>query len=1345
MKKTITLCMVLLALCTRAFATDYLTEDNGYLLHYFQQSGLPSEVYLNCEKDIITGNSSQDLTFTFGGNLSWYNLRARFLSCWYMFSFGKFDIHYKLYYKMAGEKQYKLATEGSEFFVDEHIKEHEPQEISYKRTIAYMNKPFEYTIKWSFPQGIKTGVYHFKIELSVSPNDAQPTTEYTVGKHFENGATNIFCKYESAYKYITNDGGIVHYIDSETNQTGGKATIHYVNSNRSVIYGNADRNPINSEGYRLVYNHPNAEFVLNLASQNTPADTIINNIRYDGYTHFMCGIGENYQLPSLNEVLGEFKNCINDQSLMYRTDLRYIDYVKLTQKSIYDFLKIKFNNKEYIDGVNNIDITPSNYGIFRYKSALPQTINEQATLFNENTISKLSNHEKQSDKWFSRIYHVRDLDFVKLPKTTITGNMVFKVWNKMLYTNKKVTDITTALGCSYYGPSSEHMQQFGCNYENYPYNYMGENCIMFKLLPQVNFPKLSNEEKSDQYICADNDSSAVIHLKGKSIQCENTSPTLYNPLYLWQVSENLTSWQTIDDSNTHRILTFDAENYQGIDSKDILLKPSILKKNRPLYFRQICVLKSFASTEESNLYNFAITTNNTTKYYISVASEDYYTYRVMPHILDQNFAFLGEDWKNTTYVCQNEKLENRLVQFSITEGYNLSKEQVQVLDRYVHYKVYEIDSLGGKKLVSNTNKYLIPQGVDSIQLECAILTCSDSIGKEIQVYQYPMEYIQLQNITSSAAINKRDSLHQTLYLSCLQGLSPTLTLNENSTGSTFLIRRIANLQTPHLIDHPWDMLNRGACYEVYAENGWNFTSDTGLDLDDATLSQLREYGKQKQWLQNEERKQTAISDSINDNTWKEFSQSDGISTLLPYREEVQNPVFCLQEINQNGCKSDSIFVKLEYVVPISGNQISFKNTQSDTVFVPSGESNPYIMGSYPVTGGYGPVNETNGTTYTYQWMRKSSNNEWEPIVIGTRYYAQVTDDGSKTINSGTKYISLPEETLKDIQEKWEIARFVYSRKHGDENSQLVSISNSLWMFSTKRLNEEHVQVYEGDCPKEKISVVVNEPDDLITKNTRYCWNVSDKNLILATSSSNFSNTENKCTIKDAKKDFVVTVYRYDIKTGIKSNAVEIPVNISKFNSGFSILYNNYEYDIDETLVVSPGSKIQLLNQSANAQENLNVWVLQVQDNLLGDGKEIDGCTSHVTHPSCYLYNIGQNKIKLTTTSPKGCKETIVAENLYVQGVNNRAINSYFENNSIESDDTMWVQNVWPTWLNSQNQYTLSITTNKTDYPIALFSLTGQCFLPLYRADGNQQLELSWLPQGTYLLHVDKQVYKLIKN
>ena len=125
--------------------------------------------------------------------------------------------------------------------------------------------------------------------------------------------------------------------------------------------------------------------------------------------------------------------------------------------------------------------------------------------------------------------------------------------------------------------------------------------------------------------------------------------------------------------------------------------------------------------------------------------------------------------------------------------------------------------------------------------------------------------------------------------------------------------------------------------------------------------------------------------------------------------------------------------------------------------------------------------------------------------------------------------------------------------------------------------------------------------------------------------------------------------------------IGILLNISKFNSGFSILYNNYEYDIDETLVVSPGSKIQLLNQSANAQENLNVWVLQVQDNLLGDGKEIDGCTSHVTHPSCYLYNIGQNKIKLTTTSPKRCKETIVAENLYVQGVNNRAINSYFEN------------------------------------------------------------------------------------
>ena len=103
-----------------------------------------------------------------------------------------------------------------------------------------------------------------------------------------------------------------------------------------------------------------------------------------------------------------------------------------------------------------------------------------------------------------------------------------------------------------------------------------------------------------------------------------------------------------------------------------------------------------------------------------------------------------------------------------------------------------------------------------------------------------------------------------------------------------------------------------------------------------------------------------------------------------------------------------------------------------------------------------------------------------------------------------------------------------------------------------------------------------------------------------------------------------------------------------------------EYGLDEKLVVPPGSKIQLINQTVNADEHLNKWVLQLQENYMGDGRIVEGATSTLVNPSCYLYNLGQHKIKLTTTSKNGCNETVLAENIYVEGAQGRAIQSYFE-------------------------------------------------------------------------------------
>ncbi|MBO7159977.1 MAG: hypothetical protein J6V62_00880 [Paludibacteraceae bacterium] len=445
MKKTITLWLMLLLGMGQCFATDYLIEEDGYLLKYFQKSGTPSEVYLNCDQEIVTTKSEKKLIFTYGGNLTWYNMQVKVLNCWYVWSFGKFDINYKLYYKEATKNTYTLATEGTHFYIDEDIAQHEAPMIDYERNISVIDKkPFEYNITWQLPSGLKEGTYDFKIELSVRPNDVAPTNTPTVGKHYENGADNIFCKYESALKYINGDTPIVQTTSSDKNRSGGKTKMEYVNSHKSVIHGNSTANPLNDEGYRLVYNHPDAVFNISLSTDNTPVDTIINNKKYDGYSTFICGVGESYQIPSVSVVNQELTDCANGKISPSSNNLRYLDFVKTTNPTVFQFIEKKYNNKEYIHGVSQLYVDGA-YGIIRMRPILLQTINQQGTLFNENAISKLSDFEKMGGRWFSRTYHVRDLWQAKLPSSNLDDHLVFKVWNKMHYSNTIVHDITNAM------------------------------------------------------------------------------------------------------------------------------------------------------------------------------------------------------------------------------------------------------------------------------------------------------------------------------------------------------------------------------------------------------------------------------------------------------------------------------------------------------------------------------------------------------------------------------------------------------------------------------------------------------------------------------------------------------------------------------------------------------------------------------------------------------------------------------------------------------------------------------------------------------------------------------------
>lgn len=1334
MKKTMTLCALLVAFFIPTYATDFLAMKDDYLLNYFKQSGTPTGVYLNCEQDMVTPKSDKTLHFTYGGNLNWYNVRYERIYCWYAFTFGKFDIHYKLYYKHQSEPNYKLATEGSHYYIDEGIAQHEARSDYFEYTIAaFENIPFAYPISWKLPHDIKPGVYQFKIELAVNPDKNQPSNAYSVGRHYENGSNSLFCLYESAMKYINETDTMIHRATSDKTISGGTPCITYSNSNKSIIQSKASANPLNEEGYRLVYNHPQAEFMVQLSTDNTPVDTVFNQTRYKGFSTLLTGIGESYQLPTLSAYTQEYSLCTSGKEPLNSNKLRLIEYVKYGNQNVAEFLKLKYQNREYTASDFN---DTSEYGLVRYRNILLQTNNTNATSFNENAVNKLENFEKKNNKWFSRIYHVRDLNYAKLPQSTLNNHTVFKVWNKMYYALNDLPDVLLGMGCGFYGPFNDFAKYFCTHQEDYPRYFLSENCLMFKLVPQVYFPALSASEQAEKQVCVSDSSEYLIHLPGKSLVCNDVSPTIYSPMYLWQVSENGISWRNLEENNPHKINAFEIS--QTADSKDLFLKSSLLK-GKKMHFRQICVLKSFASTEESQLYNYPITLNGETLYYISVVSQQHYTYKGFPTLNDAHFAFTQYEWPAVTHLCHGDALPHGQLSFTCKHP------ELNSIQNQLQYKVYQIINDTTKVLVANEPTYTLPKQVaDSVTYQCVIALCQDSISQTVCLVPHALEKINIDHIKSSVAIGKKDYQNGYLQLWCLKGTTPTLSIASNNQGNTYYIRTKFAKTPAVLLQHNWDALDRTACQNIITQLGWPFKQDTGFSIDDATLAQIRDYGKKQQGVYNQWQEQLAVQDSIQKNAWKPMEQALGAYTTLSYVAGNNNPRFYIKSKNTMGCESDSITIDIVFVNPVEGNKIHFKHTDADTVYIPSGQGNPYIVGSYPVTGGYGPVSIADSITYTYQWMRKSSNGLWEPVVINLRLYAQVTENGTKIINSSTKYVSLPDETLKDIQENWELARFVYSRKDGDEATQLVSVSNSLWMMSTPTLEEQYVQVYNAECPHEKISVVVHEPDDLVTQHTQYVWKASDPNLVLSTVSTLYNSTENKCIIKDAKKDFTLSVYRYNTKTGVRSNTVTVPINVDAFQSGFSIVYNQFEYQLDDKLVVAPGSKIHLINQTPNAENNLNQWVLEIQENWMGDGRINEGTTSQQVNPSCYLYNIGQHKIKLTTTTKSGCSETVLAENIFVEGVSDRSMVSYFTpEEEAYIGGTFKVQQVHPTLVNAQNGYQVSVYTNKENYMVALYSLTGQVVYAPQTFQGNSTHSFKNTAAGTYLLRVDNTIYKLI--
>ena len=164
---------------------------------------------------------------------------------------------------------------------------------------------------------------------------------------------------------------------------------------------------------------------------------------------------------------------------------------------------------------------------------------------------------------------------------------------------------------------------------------------------------------------------------------------------------------------------------------------------------------------------------------------------------------------------------------------------------------------------------------------------------------------------------------------------------------------------------------------------------------------------------------------------------------------------------------------------------------------------------------------------------------------------------------------------------------------------------------------------------------------------------------------------------------------------------------------FSITIDGVESEIleypDEYFVVQPGARIQLNNQTQNADKY--VWTLELQ---YYRGYEIKGTTSYIENPICYLYNTGQNKIRLTATNKKGCVGNITAENIYVSNSSSNSVyDMSFFANEVEDDKLKASSELCitanPTILSDEN-YVLYVKTNLKNYSYKIVDLIGRILL-----------------------------------
>ncbi len=1281
---------------------------------------------------LVSGNQQ---TVNFSVNMSWFNFRRRAATSLFQRSYKikSFVYSYKIGYALSSNGNVSKWLYESGLISLSDISMIEPGvPVSNRKYASFQNK---HSINVS--QNIDVSSIPFDsqcyivVVFSIKPS---VIWDSMINNNTEQGGVAI--QDNPSYTKIQN-------LEIRKNVVGNTVCFMRTQSTMPIINYNGISNPRYRTGAyekNVVYDHPNAVVAVKLDTANLSAIKMIGTNKYYAYSTCLAGVG-----PSEPPMIGEYIFSLPKNSCWSK----YCDGVE--QSEYIEYLNDNPEEKQYLQNYIGLD----NYYRFKNKKLIECSKNDgnydKAILsLYDDGLSDAFGYSTNTDKSIWVEWHYRLRDIVKGSKIGNVSGTVFSIRNANMYKgitthNELLKDKAfTHMGYEKYGPNyGSSFYNIGASALYFP---KSNNTLSFEVVPRVKFKPFEESEKQIRKQCVTpvvsvEDSILIteedlIILRGKDVDFGSYSSSIYAPEYLWEISTDTHNWQILNSKSSFSTYIKSAQDYDFgivIDDKDLLLSSTILKNRDKLYFRPICVLRTFSNAQRDDLYNYRGDNN---LYYIKITSNDYYTYSPYSTLNNENIS-IGS-FPEKQYVCYGEQPSIKEFSFDLVKSPMVQQEEIDQIKSIAKYAIYKIDK-EKEIFISSKNKYTIAYLGDSLHYRCVISIGHYRLYKDIFIYANPQENIQKDKIESDAQITSIDEDNNIITMLALRNKDVNLILNDKNINETeFYVRNVVPYVIPKLNITDFSTLSKTECEKYISDRNWDFAEETGHKIDDISVSYIRNWCADREKLENENLLQQLKSNYITLNDWKLFDK-ENTTILKNHTNDNADALFYIKKKqSQNNCYSDSVRLHIKYFNGIEDNIISFSKAtdmEKSNIYVTPGEDSPAISG-LTVSGGYGiPEEKTNNYSYLYQWIYRVQGGVWQKL-------SEYTDNGKGTASASR--VSLAQGKLI-IDRPIDIARIVMSRAGGDLSTQVRDTSNILSLYIENPIDETGIYVInDGKCAGTYVDVEIAENlED--SKNTIYHWRTDDPSITLKPYGDN---TQNICSFYNSTHDFIISVYRENILNGSRTADVNIPISVISMIPDFSITIDGVESEIleypDEYFVVQPGARIQLNNQTQNADKY--VWTLELQ---YYRGYEIKGTTSYIENPICYLYNTGQNKIRLTATNKEGCVGNITAENIYVSNSSSNSVyDMSFFANEVEDDKLKASSELCitanPTILSDEN-YVLYVKTNLKNYSYKIVDLIGRILLSGYSDRENQELDLSGLQSGGYLLNIEGKIIRIVKK